>query len=81
MTNEVDLILERAGKLSAEETVTLVQELMTELRRKIKTKESSGKEKKGKGLIYGEFKNTGRRMSTEEDFKLTEYHLNEGEWK
>ncbi len=35
MTNEVDLILERAGKLSADETMTLVQKLMTDLRRKI----------------------------------------------
>ena len=33
-----------------------------------------------KGLIYGEFYNPGK-MSTEEDFKLAEYHFNEDEWK
>ncbi len=80
MTNEVDLILERAGKLSADETMTLVQKLMTDLRRKILPTRPVNNEKQT-GLVYGKYKNSGGRMSTEEDFKLAEYHFNEEEWK
>ncbi len=80
MTSEIDLILERAGKLSADETLTLLQRLTASLRRKISVKQKSAENVKV-GLIYGEFKNSGRRMSTDEDFKLAEYHFNEEEWK
>jgi hypothetical protein len=80
MTNEVDLILERAGKLSADETMTLVQKLLTDLRRKISSAKPVSNEQKT-GLVYGKYKNSGGRMSTEEDFKLAEYHFNEEEWK
>ena len=78
MTNEVDLILERAGKLSADEILLLVQKLTANLRQKIKT--ISNDEKKGTMLVYGKYKNSGGKMSTEEDFKLAEYHFNEDEW-
>jgi hypothetical protein len=80
MTSEIDLILERAGKLSADETLTLLQSLTASLRQKISVKQSSNENVQA-GLVYGEFKNSGRRMSTEEDFKLAEYHINEEEWK
>jgi hypothetical protein len=81
MTNEVDLILERAGKLSADETLILMQKLMINLRNKIKPKQSENEEKINVGLVYGKYKNSGGRMSSEEDFKLAEYHFNEDDWK
>ena len=80
MINEVDLIVKKAVKLSAEETLTLVQKLMADLRRKLAVKKTSNGETQT-GLVYGEFKNSGGRMSTEEDFKLAEYHFNEEDWK
>jgi hypothetical protein len=80
MTSEIDLILERAGKLSADETLTLLQRLTASLRRKISI-DTSPKNENKVGLVYGEFKDSGRRMSTEEDFELAEYHINEEEWK
>jgi hypothetical protein len=80
MTNEVDLILERTEKLSADEALTLLQKLAAKLHRKIlPTKPVSNEQKTG--LVYGKYKNSGGRMSTEEDFKLAEYHFNEEEWK
>ncbi len=80
MTNEVDLILERAGKLSADETMTLVQKLMTDLRRKILPikRANTGQQT---GLVYGKYKNFPGPETTDEDFKLAEYHFNEEEWK
>ena len=81
MTSEVDLILERAGKLSADETLTLMQKLMVDLRNKIKPKQSENEEKKSVGLVYGKYKNYPGPETTEEDFKLTEYHFNEDDWK
>jgi hypothetical protein len=80
MTSEIDLILERAGKLSADETLTLLQRLTASLRRKLSI-DTSPKNENKVGLVYGEFKDSGRRMSTEEDFELAEYHINEEEWK
>jgi hypothetical protein len=80
MTNEVDLILERAGKLSADETMTLVQKLLTDLRRKVlPTKNLS--ETKSIGLVYGKYKDFPGPETTEDDFKLAEYHFNEDDWK
>ncbi len=76
-TNEIELILKQTDKLSADEILILVQKLTASLRRKIKPNEISKTEK---GLIYGEFYNQ-KAMSTEEDFKLAEYHFNEDDWK
>jgi hypothetical protein len=80
MTNEVDLILERTEKLSADETLTLLQKLAANLRRKISPAKpaSNGQQT---GLVYGKYKNSPGPETTEEDFKLAEYHFNEEEWK
>ncbi len=80
MTNEFDLILERAGKLSDDETLRLLQILKAKLHRKIlPTKPVSNEQKTG--LVYGKYKNSPGPETTEEDFKLAEYHFNEEEWK
>lgn len=80
MTSEIDLILERAGKLSADETLTLLQRLTASLRRKLSVKQQSAEDVKV-GLIYGKYKNFPGPETSEEDFKLAEYHFNEDEWK
>ncbi len=80
MTNEVDLIVKKAGKLSADETLTLVQKLMADLRRKLAVNKTSNGEKQT-GLVYGKYKNFPGPETTEEDFKLAEYHFNEEDWK
>jgi len=82
MTNEVDLILQKAQKLSAVEILNLIQKLSANARLKIQAKDEAENETAGqRGLVYGKYANTGRRMSTEEDFKLAEYHFDEDEWK
>ena len=81
-TNKVDLILQKAQKLSAEELLNLIQKLTTNLRFKIKVKDESKNElSEQRGLVYGKYKNYPGPMSTEEDFKSAEYHFNENEWK
>ncbi len=81
-TNEVNLILQRARKLSTVEVLNLIQKLSSDARIKIQTAgELENRAAEPRGLIYGKYANTGRRMSTEEDFKLAEYHFNENEWK
>jgi hypothetical protein len=80
MTSEVELIMERAGKLSADETLTLLQSLTASLRRKISVKQSSN-ENVQVGLVYGKYKNFPGPETSEEDFKLAEYQINEDDWK
>lgn len=80
-TSEIELILKQTEKLSADETVTLVQKLMANLRRKLSPKMIETAKTEKPGLVYGKYKNSGGRMSTEEDFKLAEYRFNEDEWK
>jgi len=79
-TSEIDLIVRRARKLSTVEVLNLIQKLSTDARLKIQAaNESKNQPTEPRGLIYGKYANTGRRMSTEEDFKLAEYHFNEDE--
>jgi len=81
-TSEVDLIVQRARKLSTVEILNLIQKLSANARLKIQANDESKNEPtEQRGLVYGKYANTGRRMSTEEDFKLAEYHFNEDEWK
>lgn len=81
-TSEIDLIVQRARKLSTVEVLNLIQKLSADARVKIQAKEESEKQPpESRGLVYGKYANTGRRMSTEEDFKIAEYHFNEDEWK
>lgn len=79
-TSEVDLIVQRARKLSVVEVLNLIQKLSADARVKMQTN-AERKPSEQQGLVYGKYANTGRRMSTEEDFKAAEYHFNEDEWK
>lgn len=80
-TTEIDLIVQKAQKLSAEELLSLIQKLTADLRFKIKVDKSKNRLSEQRGLVYGKYKNYPGPMTTEEDFKSAEYHFNEDEWK
>jgi len=82
-TSEVDLIMQRARKLPAIEILNLIQRLTADARLKLQTKteEPENEPTERRGVYFGKYANTGRPMSTEEDFKLAEYHFDEDEWK
>jgi hypothetical protein len=72
-TNELHVVLQQAQKLPVNEQFELIKCLAEKLAQKQKTQEA-------RYLIYGEFANTqGRQPSTEEDFKLAEWHPTEAE--
>lgn len=80
MTSEFSLIEKQVTNLSTDEKLLLVEKIMANLRRGI-SKKKPAPQKEKTGLVYGKYKNSGGRMSTEEDFKLAEYHFNEDDWK
>ncbi|MBS1786617.1 MAG: hypothetical protein JST85_02785 [Acidobacteria bacterium] len=72
-TSEYQLIAQQALALPAEDQLRLIQQLAEKLSR-------SQKQAQPRYLIYGEFRDTpGREFSTEEDFKLAEWHPTEEE--
>ncbi|MDQ3010526.1 MAG: hypothetical protein M3X11_07465 [Acidobacteriota bacterium] len=72
-TSEYQLIAQQALALPAEEQLRLIQQLAEKLSR-------SQKQARPRYLVYGEFCDTpGREFSTEEDFKLAEWHPTEEE--
>jgi len=81
-TSEVDLIVNQvesvSGKISDKEKLNLIRRIAEVLQKNGETARSNTSEPNY--LIYGEFYNP-EKMSTEEDFKLAEYHFNEDEWK
>ena len=71
--SELEIAIEQAQKLSPNEKLQLIKVLAEKLSK-------TGLPEKPKYLIYGEFANTpGREMSTEEDFKIAEWHPTESE--
>ena len=81
-TSEVDLIINQvrnlSGKISDRDKLNLIQRIAEVLQKNDEVARSNVGEPKY--LIYGEFYDP-EKMSTEEDFKLAEYHFNEDEWK
>lgn len=72
-TSEYQLIAQQALALPAEDQLRLIQQLAEKLSR-------SQKLDQPRYLVYGEFRDTpGREFSTEEDFKLAEWHPTEEE--
>ena len=82
MTNEVDLIVRRARKLSAMETLTLIQKLTADVRLKLQTQaESKDETTVRRGVYFGKYANHPGPETTEEDFKAAEYRFDESEWQ
>ncbi len=82
MASEVDLILQRAQKLSADETWVLIRKLAANLRVQ-SSPESIQPEKpeKREGIYFGKYADYPGPETTEDDFKAVEYHFNEDEWR
>jgi len=81
MTNEVDLILQKAQKLSPDETLSLIQRLAAGLRLNNSPKVVQQNRDLREGVYFGKYANHPGPETTEEDFKAAEYHFNEDEWK
>ncbi len=70
--SEYQLIVKQVEKLSPQEQLRLIQQLAEKL------SQQEAKPQTPQYLVYGEFKDTpNREFSTEEDFKLAEYHPTE----
>ena len=71
-TVELDIIKQKTKKLPPKERIELIKFLAESL-------SASTPEKEPKYLVYGEFRNYPGKMSTEEDFKIAEWHPTEAE--
>ncbi|HMV49411.1 MAG TPA: hypothetical protein PLD20_17160 [Blastocatellia bacterium] len=67
-TSQLELIFTQAKPLAFEDKLRLLHWLIEELR------PAAVSPSKSTGLVYGKYKNNGRRMSTEEDFKIAEWN-------
>ncbi len=81
-TSEVDLIVQKAQKLSAVEILNLIQKLTTSVRLKIQAKDvRKKKSEQREGVYFGKYANRLGPETTENDFKAAEYHFKEDEWR
>lgn len=72
-TNEFHIAVQQIQKLSPQEQLELIKYLAEKLEQTQTTTEP-------RYLEYGKYRNTpGRQMSTEEDFKIAEWHPTEEE--
>lgn len=72
-TSELQIVLQRAEKLSPPEKVEVIKHLLDSL-----TEKNTAPNESGRYLIYGEFADS-KKMSTEDDFKIAEWHPSEAE--
>lgn len=71
-TNQYQFVANQAEQLSPQEQLRLIQQLAARLSQR------EAKPSASRYLIYGEFRDMpGREFSTEEDFKLAEWHPTE----
>lgn len=71
-TSQLELIFTQIKPLKFEDKLQLLQWVAEDLKPSAAPVESIG-------LVYGKYRNTGRKMSTEEDFKLAEWNPTEAE--
>lgn len=72
-TNQLELIFSQIKPLKFEDKLRLLQWVVEDLKPTASPVESAG-------LVYGKYRNTpGRRMSTEEDFKIAEWNPTEAQ--
>jgi hypothetical protein len=69
-TTGIDIIKKQAKSLTQEQKIELIEFLTHDLRPTVRA---------SKQIEYGKFANSGRRMSTEEDFKIAEWHPSDEE--
>lgn len=68
--NQIDLIMTQVQQLPPSDQLQLIQRVMGLL---TKSKAATP----SRGLGYGKYRNAPGAMSTEEDFKLAEWHLSD----
>jgi hypothetical protein len=71
-SKQLEIVMSQVQQLSPEEQLELIQRVTEVLT-------TTGESAQHRQLIYGEFKGARGRESTEEDFKLAEWHP-EPEW-
>lgn len=71
-TDQLELIFSQIRPLNFEDKLRLLQWVAEDLKPSALPIESNG-------LVYGKYRNTGRRMSTEKDFKIAEWNPTEAE--
>ena len=69
-TDQLELIFTQIRPLKFEDKLQLLQWMAEDLKPTASPAESTE-------LVYGKYRNTGRRMSTEEDFKIAEWRPTE----
>ena len=69
-SNRLEVILDQVQHLSPNEQLTLVQRIIEYLL-------ISKQERQGPGLVYGKYHSAADQMSTEDDFRLAEWHPTE----
>jgi hypothetical protein len=81
-SEQFEIIMTQVQRLSPEEQLELIKRVTESLNagpqpaqpRFPAYGENGGETGEGRGLIYGKYRNTGRPESTEEDFRLAEWH-------
>lgn len=71
-SEQLEIIMSQVQQLSPEERLQLIKRVAASL---AETKQS----RERRYLVYGEYRNASSQESTEEDFKLAEWHPTE-EW-
>lgn len=66
-TDQLEVIFSQIRPLKFEDKLQLLQWMAEDLKPVAARAESTG-------LVYGKYKNTGRQMSTEEDFRIAEWN-------
>lgn len=70
--SEYQLVFKQVERLSPQEQFQLIQQILEKLSKR------ENKPQEPQYLVYGEFRDTpGREFSTDEDFKLAEWHPTE----
>jgi hypothetical protein len=69
---EIDIIKQQSQKLLPKQKIELIKFLAESL-----VSNKSGQEPQY--LVYGKYRNSGRKTSTEDDFKIAEWHPGEAE--
>ena len=71
-TSQIELIMAQVRPLSFPDKLRLLQWLAEDLQPASTSFET-------KGLVYGKYRDTGKPLSTEDDFKLAEWHPTEAQ--
>lgn len=74
--SQLDLIMDQVRQLSAKEQLQLIKRVAELLGRAYQTQLSR---QPTHGMVYGKYKDAPGQMSTEEDFRIAEWHPTEKE--